>query len=110
MRAQRGGHGRSTAPATRSGAENCVCRSRSWFHSPGPSDTLCAAKIEGQCGINKMISSALLDASADYGHKQSQHGAKATHLYDFVRHHSGLANKLARVVLLLTISSSSSEH
>jgi len=52
----------------------------------------------------------LLDASADYGHKQSQHDAKATHLYDFVRHHSGLANKLARVVLLLTISSSSSEH
>jgi hypothetical protein len=46
----------------------------------------------------------LLDASANYRHKQPQDDAKATHLYDFVRHHSGLANKLARVVLALTTS------
>jgi hypothetical protein len=44
--------------------------------------------------------SGTLDATGDYRHKQSQDDAKATHLYDFVRHHSGLANKLARVVLL----------
>jgi hypothetical protein len=76
----------------------------------GPATHYARLKSRVNAASIRWLQAPLLDASADYGHKQSQHDAKATHLYDFVRHHSGLANKLARVVLLLTISSSSFEH
>jgi hypothetical protein len=56
-----------------------------------------------------MIHGELLDASTNYRHKRPQDDAKATHLYDFVQHHSGLANKLARP-FFLQLSSFKSER
>jgi hypothetical protein len=43
----------------------------------------------------------LLDPHSNSPHKQSQDDAKATHPYDFLRHHSGLASTLAGPFSLL---------
>jgi hypothetical protein len=49
-----------------------------------------------------MNKDGLLDAHSKPLHKQSQDEAKATHPYDFLRHHSGLVNTLAGPFSLYT--------